>query len=114
MNSSGIIRREKQRLQDGHISAWRKSGLSPRDYCRQHRLRPSTFASWLAQQEESENRAVTLVPVPEKICRLPSIVPMELETSGLCLVIGRRCRVEIGKHFDSATFAQVVAVLEGR
>lgn len=114
MNSSGIIRREKQRLQDRHISAWRKSGLSPQDYCRQHRLRPSTFACWLAKQEESENRAVTLVPVPDKICRLSSRTRLELESSGLYLTIGHRCRIEIGKHFDPEAFAQVIAVLEGR
>ncbi|MHB0767025.1 IS66 family insertion sequence element accessory protein TnpA [Bradyrhizobium sp. 1.29L] len=30
-----------------HIEAWRKSGLSRRGYCRQHRLDQGTFARWL-------------------------------------------------------------------
>ncbi|MGX1354104.1 transposase-like protein [Bradyrhizobium elkanii] len=30
-----------------HIEAWRKSGLSRRSYCRQHRLDQGTFARWL-------------------------------------------------------------------
>nr|WP_245313816.1 transposase [Bradyrhizobium elkanii] len=31
-----------------HIEAWRKSGLSRRSYCRQHRLDQGTFARWLS------------------------------------------------------------------
>ncbi|MHC2332780.1 IS66 family insertion sequence element accessory protein TnpA [Bradyrhizobium sp. USDA 4454] len=31
-----------------HIEAWRKSGLSRRSYCRQHRLGQGTFARWLS------------------------------------------------------------------
>lgn len=31
-----------------HVEAWRKSGLSRRAYCRQHRLDQGTFARWLS------------------------------------------------------------------
>ena len=31
-----------------HIEAWRKSGLSRRSYCRQHRLDQGSFARWLS------------------------------------------------------------------
>ncbi|VIO72975.1 hypothetical protein CI1B_46240 [Bradyrhizobium ivorense] len=31
-----------------HIEAWRRSGLSRRSYCRQHRLDQGTFARWLS------------------------------------------------------------------
>lgn len=31
-----------------HVEAWRRSGLSRRSYCRQHRLDQGTFARWLS------------------------------------------------------------------
>ena len=30
-----------------HVEAWRKSGLSRRKYCREHRLCEETFTRWL-------------------------------------------------------------------
>ena len=37
-----------------HIEAWRKSGLSRRSYCRQHRLDQGTFARWLSVLVDAE------------------------------------------------------------
>lgn len=102
--------RKNQRLQDGHITAWRKSGLDQSEYCRQHKLRQSTFAGWLAQEQGSTVWPVALVPVPDKICHLVRVG--ESGATGLNLVVGRRCRIEIDRQFDAETFARLVAVLE--
>lgn len=104
--------RRKQRLQDGHISAWRRSGLTQSAYCRQHRLRPSTLASWLATQQEDTARPIELVPVPNEICLPCQNSGRGSDSTDLSLVVGR-CRIEIGKQFDAGTFARLVAVLEG-
>ncbi|WP_027554898.1 transposase [Bradyrhizobium sp. Cp5.3] len=37
-----------------HIEAWRRSGLSRRSYCRQHRLDQGTFARWLSVLVDAE------------------------------------------------------------
>uniref|UniRef100_UPI002916E5CE IS66 family insertion sequence element accessory protein TnpA n=1 Tax=unclassified Bradyrhizobium TaxID=2631580 RepID=UPI002916E5CE len=37
-----------------HIEAWRRSGLSKRAYCRQHRLDQGTFARWLSVLVDAE------------------------------------------------------------
>ncbi|MBP1296416.1 IS66 family insertion sequence element accessory protein TnpA [Bradyrhizobium elkanii] len=37
-----------------HIEAWRKSGLSRRSYCRQHRPDQGTFARWLSVLVDAE------------------------------------------------------------
>ncbi len=37
-----------------HVEAWRRSGLSKRKYCRQHRLSGSTFDRWLRHLIDAE------------------------------------------------------------
>jgi hypothetical protein len=37
-----------------HIEAWRRSGVSRRSYCRQHRLDQGTFARWLSVLDDVE------------------------------------------------------------
>ena len=112
MKSSGRPHKEKQRLQEVHISAWRQSGLSQSAYCRQHKLHPSTFSGWLARLQKKTAWPVTLVAVPDTICQLAQGTSIEPESTGLSLVLGHRCRVEIGRQFDTGTFARLVAVLE--
>jgi transposase-like protein len=37
-----------------HVEAWRRSGLSRRSYCREHRLDQGTFARWLSLLADAE------------------------------------------------------------
>lgn len=37
-----------------HVEAWRRSGLSKRKYCRQHRLSGGTFDRWLRHLIDAE------------------------------------------------------------
>ena len=48
--------RNKARLEwwSVHVEAWRRSGLSRRIYCRQHRLTEKTFGRWLVRIEGAE------------------------------------------------------------
>lgn len=113
MKTRSGLRSKHQQLRVGHISAWRQSGLSQNEYCRQHKLCPSTFSGWLTRQKKNSAWPVTLVSVPEKIYRLPQGPSREeVELAGLSLVVGRRCRIEIGRQFDAGAFARLVNVLE--
>ncbi len=105
-------RSEKQLLQERHISAWRQSGLSQSQYCRQHKLHPSTFAGWLSRLPSIQAWPVALVPVPDTICKLVQAASAEPESAGFSLIVGRRCRIEIGRQFDAGTLTRLVAVLE--
>lgn len=102
----------KQELRDRHIAAWRQSGLSQKAYCRQQNIRPSTFANWV--KKDSTRWPVELVAVPDELCKLhQSAITTVSTSSGLSLVFGRCCRIEIAKQFDAETFGRLVAVVEG-
>jgi hypothetical protein len=104
-----LYNKTKQELRDRHIAAWRQSGLSRKAYCRQQNIRPSTFANWV--KKDSTGWPVELVAVPDELCQLhQSATPT---SSGLSLVFGRCCRIEIAKQFDAETFVRLVAVVEG-
>lgn len=63
-----------------HIEAWQASGLSQRDYCRQHGLNAKTFANWLRIYRNSRMDAkipIQLIPV--------TIKPEVSSTESLCL-----------------------------
>ena len=108
------VLRKKQQLRDGHISAWRLSGLSQRAYCRQQNICPSTFANWLRRwRKDSTAWPVTLVAVPDEVCQFAQRTNNVPESAGLSLLVGRCCRIEIGKQFDTETFGRLITVLEG-
>jgi hypothetical protein len=48
-----------------HIDAWRTSGLTQAQYCRQHGLAAKSFSFWLRRRraEESAPPSVDLIPV---------------------------------------------------
>jgi hypothetical protein len=48
-----------------HVDAWRSSGLTQAQYCRQHGLAAKSFSFWLRRRrtEESAVSVVDLIPV---------------------------------------------------
>ena len=51
-----------------HIEAWQVSGLSQRDYCRQHRLNAKTFGNWLRIYRNRRMKA-----------EIPTLIPVEIK-----------------------------------
>lgn len=105
--------RSKARFWAAHFGAWERSGLSQREYCRRCNLSLSTFTWWRRKLRREEVGPLTLVPVlfsdrPEKIGGAP---PM---ATGLSLVVGHRCRIEIGTDFHAETFTRLISVLESQ
>jgi transposase-like protein len=52
--STQIKNRARHEWWSVHVEAWRRSGLSRRIYCRQHRLTEKTFGRWLVRIEGVE------------------------------------------------------------
>ena len=51
-----------------HIKAWQVSGLSQRDYCRQHSLNAKTFGNWLRIYRNRPMNA-----------EVPALIPVEIK-----------------------------------
>jgi hypothetical protein len=52
-----------------HVEAWRKSGLSQADYCRQQGLNPKTFSLWTrrVQGDSSLNKDAPLALISVQV-----------------------------------------------
>ncbi len=98
----------KQQFWKEHIEKWNASELSQGEYCRRNKISEKSFQYW--KRKAKRNNAVpALVEL-----RLPKSLPVPLLSfhPQLCLVVGQRYRIEIGKGFDSQDLEQVVRVLE--
>ena len=47
------------------VAAWRKSGLSRAEYCREQRLNYGTFSTWIKLEEETKGMGGKFVVLPE-------------------------------------------------
>ena len=71
-----------------HFTDWRQSGLSQRDYCKQHELTFSSFGYWRKLLKTNESASGKLIPVsvsrpPLVNVYLPSGVRIETPLHGL-------------------------------
>jgi hypothetical protein len=46
-----------------HIESWQRSGLSQAAYCRQHKINPNTFSSWLGFYKNQALAPTALIPI---------------------------------------------------
>jgi len=98
----------RQQFWEEHLEKWNASELSQGEYCRHNKISEKSFQYW--KRKVKRNNAVpALVELT-----LPKSLPVPLLSSHpqLCLVVGQRYRIEIGKGFDSQDLEQVVRVLE--
>ena len=108
-NRSRGSRAKKRQEWSGHIRAWRESGWSQAQYCRQHGLSPGLFSYWKRGIEEPSPCDVELVPVGMHPIQFYS--SGEAANSALVLLVGQY-RVEVGERFDPGTLARLVSILE--
>ncbi len=103
-----ISRAGRQQFWQEHIEKWNASELSQGEYCRRNKISEKSFQYW--KRKAKRNSAMpALVELT-----LPKSLPPPLLSPHpqLCLVVGQRYRIEIGKGFDSQDLEQVVRVLE--
>lgn len=87
-----------------HVEALAQSGLSRREYCRQHNLSYHSATYWLRKLSQAVVKgepSFSLIEVPNRLAA----------QSPLRLYIGS-CMVELDPGFDQATLARTLAVLE--
>lgn len=116
----------------GHLDAWRGSGVSVRAYCRKHGLGEPSFYSWrrrlgpggrpVSARAGDDRGHADLAPKAGKHGRRLSGVFAEvrvvqdgprLDAARVAVRLGDRREVRVWPGFDAATLVRVVAALEG-
>jgi hypothetical protein len=87
-----------------HVEALAQSGLSRREYCRQHNLSYHAVTYWLRKLPQAVVKgdpSFSLIEVPT---RLAAHSPLRLHIHS--------CMIELDPGFDQATLSRTLAVLE--
>ena len=100
--------RERAEYWQSHIKAWRKSGLSQIDYCRNNNLSRCRFTYWKCKEDKKSN-PMTFIPVLHKPSKVTPIIDT---TAPLKVLIGDRYRIEIGDGFSPETLSRLMYTLE--
>lgn len=105
---------DKARQWRDQIQGWQQSGLSQRNYCREHGLSVSTFQLWRRRlQTGASSKALEIVAVP---VAQPAFRPGAAPGGSPIVVVigGGQYRVELREGFSSAAFQETLNVLEVR
>jgi len=97
----------KRRFWQEHLSQWEASGVSQKEYCRQHDLKLHCFLYWRKRQRSWQESKAALVewPMPRQEGAVFYL------GSALSLVINNQYRIEIHKGFDPGLLDGVIRVL---
>jgi hypothetical protein len=110
-----VRRQEREKLWRRHVGAWRGSGLSQAEYCRQQNLTPADLSWWkhellrrdgqrgVAQAEKGETERPRFVPLQVTAERMLGGCELELRD-------GRRLRISSG--VDPRWVVELAAALE--
>jgi len=98
--------REKQESWTSHIEAWRTSGLSQVDYCRQHELSRHRFTYWKCKLDKKTN-PVAFIPISgdsfRAQIRYNNKTPIKLNIGSY--------QIEIGDGFSPETLSTLILTL---
>lgn len=104
---------KKSRMWQARVKAWRRSGLSQREYCRRNHLSSSQFSYWKKSLEPKVvQEPSAFVPVP--LTMTPKMHKVNGSGSGLTVRLANGIGIELSDEFNSATLAQAVVALGGR
>lgn len=111
----GTEEHERRGFWRNHVTAWRESALSQRDYCREHGLNEAQFSHWkhrLAKAAKRCRPGVQLLRV--KILEDAAPAPVRSETESavpLAVVLPNGLKLETQGHVEPALLGQIVGVL---
>lgn len=121
MTSNHGSRRDasKERLWQGRVVRWRRSGLSVREFCRREALSEPLFYSWrreLARREMSESLAARRQGPAQASRFVPVqvVASRPVQTSAIEIVLPRGRRLRVRPGFDRDTLQAVLDLLEQR
>jgi len=100
----GDAKVERERRWQGHLAAWRTSGVSQAEYCRRHGLTQNDFSWW---KREIARRTVAVAPMFVPVSIAAPSKPYAFEVS---LLSGRVLRFD--RHVDLTALGAVVRELE--
>ena len=101
----------ERRFWKAHIHAWKKSGLTQRDYCLRNSLKDTQFTYWKTKFNKEKVGQVSFVPVP-----VPAIdikADNGSDDSGLSVQLGN-IQIRVANNFNSSSLVKVVSALENR
>ena len=103
--------KKNSRFWQAHLDAWRRSGLSRKEYCQQHGLSYHALS-----YQHRKNPSGSIVDAGPVIVQIPSglTTPAGKGQGQIRLNIGDRFVVEISSQFDQATLHRLLTVLEAR
>ena len=107
MNAPTTDSQNKQQLWSDRIAAWKKSGLSQKQYCDQHQFTYSTFIYWRGRLKRMNGDDID----SGKVNFLPVEVKQE-DQAVLILRIDDRHSIEIHCGFDPDLLRKVIQVVQ--
>ena len=104
--SEGPLPGERAACWRDHVAGWRRSGLTARDYCRQHGLNRGTLGYWASRLRRGEAPAPTFLPV-----EVAATAEDPTGDAGIVLELESGLRLRMTRDFDAGTLARVLAVV---
>ncbi len=101
---------DKHKFWHSHIEAWKQSGKTQSDFCKDNGLGIKVFGYWKRKLCSNRPAAVGFVPVSIK---RPSPAPSITGTS-LRLVVGNGYGIDIGDGFNPGTLRRLLDTLGQR
>ena len=93
-----------------HVGAWRKSGLTQREYCRRHKLLKGTLGYWSSILSRENRAGSDLVEVGRTVVEAKATAP----SRPIEVVVEGRYLMRLWPGTDQDHMQKVLAVLEGR
>jgi transposase-like protein len=94
-----------------HVEAWRESGLSQADYCRQHGLNHKTFSVWTrrVQHDLSLNKDVSLELISVQVASSAPVAATE--ASAIILRLTNDTQLELSSAVSPRWLAELLQCL---
>lgn len=103
----------KQKHWENHISSWRSSGLTQRQYCLKQGVAISTFSYWIRKfkKRSAKTNQPRFYPLTVKASSVPleTLTPRTGVRLSLC---NDRFKIDLEKDFSATTLKRLVVTLE--
>jgi hypothetical protein len=104
-------RNGRERFWRRHLSAWKRSGLTQREYCKRQGVSEWSFSLWKRRLARSTTSGVSFVPVTVTGSTTGIVGLPGAHRQPLTLVVGSRYRLEVGDGFSDETLSRLLCVL---
>ena len=114
---SEVVGRRGRAEMDRLAGLYLASGMGRSEFCRSHGMGPSTLTRYLKKQQHRQSPAGSSGAEQSRLVAVEVSAAVAAVCSAECpgtltVVLPGHRRVEVGRGFDAATLAQLVAVLE--